>query len=380
MSTLAVFGGSFDPVQNGHLTLIRALSERFESTLVVPCRISPFKTLADIASADDRIRMLEIALESIPNVSVSRLETDATGISFTYRTVQTLQRLYPTAKISLAIGADMLPRLREWKEAEFLRTNVDFFVTEREGFETEHWLRGLRAEGYSIRTSGICIPDDSSTVVKVDLAFGKKPTVPDDVLRYISDRGLYRKYSAYTDRYPEFCMKQERIEHTYRAVKTGIYLAKLHDADIEKTVVALLLHDIGKYADAELLAKYNLSIDTDIAKLPLPVRHAPIGAMIAARCFGVEDEEILNAIREHTTGKPGMSRLSEVVYLADCIEPGRTYPGVDGLRRLARDNLDAAMTAALMGVIQYAGSSGNELAPETAETYKYFEKRIRGTK
>ena len=379
MNTVAVFGGSFDPVQNGHLTLIRALSERFDKTLVVPCCISPFKTLADIASADDRIRMLEIALAAYPNVEVSRLETDAAGISYTYRTIRSVQQMYPSAKIFLAIGADMLPRLREWKEAEFLRTHVDFFVSERAGFETESWLNGLRADGYRIQTSGLRIPDDSSTAVKVDLAFGKNPTVPDGVLRYIADRGLYRKYSDYTERYAEFGMKKERIEHTYRAVKTGIYLAKIHDADVDKTVTALVLHDVGKYADAALLAKHGITLDPAILKMPAPVQHAPIGALIAERCFGIEDAEILDAIREHTTGKVGMSTLSEIVYLADCIEPGRAYPGVETLRELARSNLDKAMAAALKGVMQHTESSGGELAPETAEAYEYFEKRIRGT-
>ncbi len=373
MRKIALFGGSFDPVQNGHVEFIRLLAARFDKTIVVPCRISPFKTEADIASAPDRKAMLALALGRLRDVEISDYELRAAGVSYTCRTLQYYRHKYPDAEFWIAVGSDMPDRLNDWREAAYLKENAGWFVTGREGFPMDG-VAARRAEGYRIETSGVTFPDSSSARVKVDLAFGRTPDVPETVYGYIVRHGLYRKYADMTGRYPEFGMKQSRIEHTYRAVIAGIRLAKLHGADTDKAITALILHDIGKYADEAVLAAHGLAVPPGAETMPPAVRHAPVGALIAEKCFGITDGDILAAIRYHTTGRPGMSVLERVVYLADMIEPGRDFPGADALRKLAAEDLDAAMYEALKSSLAYVKACGGAIAPETAEACAFYEK------
>lgn len=377
MKKIALFGGSFDPVQNGHVEFIRLLAARFDKTIVVPCRISPFKTEADIAPAPDRKAMLALALGRLRNVEISDYELRAEGVSYTCRTLQHYRQKYPDAAFWIAVGSDMTDRLNDWRDAAYLKANAGWFVTEREGFPMDG-VAARRAEGYRIETSGAAFPDFSSAQVKVDLAFGRTPDVPETVYGYIVRHGLYRKYADMTARYPEFGMKQSRIEHTYRAAVAGIRLAKRHGADTDKAVTALVLHDIGKYADETVLAAHGLAVPPEALSMPPAVRHAPVGALIAEKCFGITDGDILNAIRYHTTGRPAMSALEKIVYLADMTESGRDFPGADELRRLAARDLDAAMYAALKSSLAYVKACGGDIAPGTAEACAFYEKIVGG--
>ncbi len=376
MKRIIVFGGSFDPVQLGHVQSVRVMSERFDKTVIVPCRISPFKTEADIAPPEDRIAMLRMSLAGLKNVEISRYETDSSGVSYTCRTLRHFKELWPDAEFSIAIGSDMLDRLNDWREADYLKRNARWFVTERQGFSLAA-LDERRAEGYDLEFSGITIRDYSSAKIKADLAFGVTADISEDVAAYIAEKGLYGKYPSMTARYSEFGMKQSRIDHTYRAVIAGIKLAKLHGEDTDKTITALILHDIGKYADEALLLEKGINVPDEISAMPQAVRHAPVGALIAEKCFGITDRLILDAIKYHTTGKPDMSLLGRIVYIADMTEAGRDFPGVETIRALACTDLDAAMAYALGRSLEYVNGCGGVVAPGTAEAYEYYSNKTK---
>jgi len=96
--------------------------------------------------------------------------------------------------------------------------------------------------------------------------------------------------------------------------------------------------------------------------------HAPVGAEAVREELGIDDEEVLDAIRFHTTGRPGMSLLEKVIFLADYIEPGRSFSGVEEVRRLARENLDRAILKALDNTILYLIERGFKVYPQTLLT------------
>ena len=141
-------------------------------------------------------------------------------------------------------------------------------------------------------------------------------------------------------------MGKKRFKHTLGVVESATQLAKLYNVDVEKARLAALLHDCAKEmplkemqdlvkennykADKELLANGNLL-------------HGLAGMIRAKLEFSITDSEILEAIRVHTTGKVGMSKLDKVIFLADYIEPNRDFPGVDELRKVAKENLDRAV-------------------------------------
>jgi len=148
-----------------------------------------------------------------------------------------------------------------------------------------------------------------------------------------------------------------RYEHILGVASTCRQLATRHRVDPDRAEIAGLLHDIGRRYTVDQLISMAEDADMAITEIALakpgPILHGPIGALVAEQEFGVTDSDILTAIRLHTFGAEEMSALSKVVYLADKIEPGRQYSGVEELRRLAFDDLDRAMLMAYDQTLHY---------------------------
>ena len=114
---------------------------------------------------------------------------------------------------------------------------------------------------------------------------------------------------------------------------------------------------------------------TDAEYKALPVLHAKYGAWLAEHKYGIDDAEVLSAIRCHTTGKPEMSVLDKILYIADYIEPRRyKAENLPVIRRLAYEDLDKTMYAILAGTLDYLKKKGGNIDPMTADAYEYFRK------
>lgn len=151
-------------------------------------------------------------------------------------------------------------------------------------------------------------------------------------------------------------LDQERFDHTIRVCREAEALAVIYGANVDKCKVASLIHDMAKnLSDSEMLeSSKNSSIDIDEIQYYSPqLLHGPLAAALAHRDFNIEDEEILNAVRYHTTGRAGMSIVEKIVYLADLIEEGRSFKGLEELRRLAYSNLDEALIVSCNNTIDY---------------------------
>ena len=165
-------------------------------------------------------------------------------------------------------------------------------------------------------------------------------------------------------------LRPARFRHSRDVSRTAVRLAECWDIDIEKARLAGILHDCARNlkGDELLSAAQSNGLELgDIEKLQPALVHAPLGAILAQRRFGVADPEILQAIRRHTTGAAHMSPLDKIIYLADCIEPGRNYPGVEQPRELAEKNLDAAVLVAYDHSIRFVLGGGGLLHPNTIE-------------
>lgn len=165
-------------------------------------------------------------------------------------------------------------------------------------------------------------------------------------------------------------LRPARFRHSRDVSRTAVRLAECWDIDIEKARMAGILHDCARNLKGDELlsvAQSNGLELGDIEKLQPALVHAPLGAILAQRRFGVTDPEILQAIRRHTTGAADMSPLDKIIYLADCIEPGRNYRGVEQPRELAEKNLDAAVLVAYDHSIQFVLEGGGLLHPNTVE-------------
>lgn len=145
-------------------------------------------------------------------------------------------------------------------------------------------------------------------------------------------------------------LNPQRLEHSLRVMETGEKLARLYDVDIDKARLAGLLHDCGKYDSKDKILQqveeFGIILDSDTEKNKELI-HADLGAYLARNIYGVEDEEVLNAIKYHTIGRKNMSKLDKIIYLADMIEPKRNFPGVDEIRERTFKDLDDGLMFAL---------------------------------
>ena len=172
-----------------------------------------------------------------------------------------------------------------------------------------------------------------------------------------------------------------RYEHSLSVSFTCMNLAMRYGYDLDKAELAGLMHDCGKrYSDDIILKKcIKHGIEVTEAELnALPVLHAKYGAWLAEHKYQITDREILDAIGCHTTGKPDMTVLDKILYIADYIEPRRfKAENLPLIRRLAYENLDETMYAILSGTLEYLDKKGGSIDPMTVEAYEYF-KRLKG--
>lgn len=148
----------------------------------------------------------------------------------------------------------------------------------------------------------------------------------------------------------------KRMQHILGVVEAAETLAKCYGEDINKARIAALLHDCAKELKvkemAKIIEKAGLLVDSEVLNNPA-LLHGPAGAILAVSFYGVEDLDILEAIRVHTTGKVDMSRLDKIIFLADYIEKNRDFHGVEEMRKLAFIDLDKAVLAGYDSTISY---------------------------
>lgn len=172
-----------------------------------------------------------------------------------------------------------------------------------------------------------------------------------------------------------------RFEHTEGVMYTAAALAMRYGEDLEKAQVAGLLHDCAKcISDAKKLKicqKNKISVTGTEEKSPF-LLHAKVGAFIAGVKYGIEDEEILSAIACHTTGKPDMSLLDKIIFIADYIEPMRSKaPNLTDVRRLAFEDIDIALFKILSDTLNYLRSnSSKNLDSMTVRAYAYYKRAL----
>ena len=163
----------------------------------------------------------------------------------------------------------------------------------------------------------------------------------------------------------------KRFNHVLRVKETAVSLASRYSVSSEQAEQAALFHDIAKYKDKEdlHLTIVEQNIDHRLLSFHHELWHASVGAVIARDEFGLLNEDVLNAIRYHTTGRAGMSKLEKVIYVADMIEPGRDFPGVDRLRELAVEDLNLAMGACIHQSVQFLVSKRVQVFPDSIDCY-----------
>ncbi|MCM3743417.1 bis(5'-nucleosyl)-tetraphosphatase (symmetrical) YqeK [Sporosarcina luteola] len=173
-------------------------------------------------------------------------------------------------------------------------------------------------------------------------------------------------------------LPRKRYEHVLRVTETAKELAARFGIPAHKAEQAALFHDIAKFMEPSDMRRMIEENGEDVKLLSFhhELWHAAAGRIIAKKDFGVEDQDILNAIRYHTTGRAGMSDLEKLIYIADLIEPGRDFPGIAELRNAANLHLDEAMRACIVHSVLYLINRQAGVFPDSFECYNEHVQRI----
>lgn len=324
MKRTGVFGGSFDPVHTGHLLLAEQMAEEagLDEVIFIPAFRSPFKLASDPAEGEHRLRMLKLAVSSEPKFRTSDIELRRGGASYTSDTLDGLAAEGGHGELFFIMGSDSLLGLDRWYRADHLLKEYSFLVGLRKG-DDEEKVRKKHAEllgrfpGARIRLLEIPELEISSSDLRLRHQAGRslRYAVPDAVLEYIDASGLYTGLLEKLERFAEERQNPHRLAHTRGVVEYAEKYALKFGADPFKAKAAAWFHDNYKEAGA--------------------LEHGPKAAEELQRLFGISDPDILNAVRYHTTGRPGMSLLEICVKMADLLEPGRSYPEAQELREMA---------------------------------------------
>lgn len=150
-------------------------------------------------------------------------------------------------------------------------------------------------------------------------------------------------------------MPAKRWKHTLGVMETSVQLAKQYGADPERAETAAILHDVAKHWPVERMKEIIVQNDLNMELLEYDTAmwHSEVGAFVAERDYGITDSDIINAIRYHTSGRVDMSLLEKIVCLADYMEPGRDFPGVDKIRELAKESLEEGLLAGFDSTISF---------------------------
>ncbi|WP_332647334.1 bis(5'-nucleosyl)-tetraphosphatase (symmetrical) YqeK [Lysinibacillus sp. 54212] len=169
-------------------------------------------------------------------------------------------------------------------------------------------------------------------------------------------------------------MPEKRYIHTLGVMEMAIHLANLYGEDAKKAEIAAILHDMSKFEDEEAMRQIVRENGLDERLIPwgAEILHGPIAAWRAQDELGIEDEDILNAMRYHTTGRAGMSRLEKIVFVADMLEPNRKFDGVEKLRKKAEVDLTKAMRACIRHSLAFLVDTKQPIYPQSIQCYNDY--------
>ena len=379
MQEMGVLGGTFDPIHEGHIALAKeALAQGGLDKVVFLPMARPAHREAD-ADSQDRLAMCALAIQDEPRFCLSKAGTQP-GVRYSAETLAPLCKEFPHAAFTIIIGADKLLSLPYWRESDKLFAACDFLCFSRSGVDMTEALDKARKAGARISVMRDFQTPYSATLIRAQTAqYQDAPGLRPNVLSYMAERGLYQ---------PDFTpklktmMSAKRFQHTLGVRKEAVRLAALHHLPVQRCALAALLHDCAKGMSLKDMSKIALENHLTDSKAVLSsgaLLHAPVGAYLAKKEFHIHDEDVLNAIRSHTVGRVGMTKMEMCIFVADATEEGREdYHGLRELRELSNHSLAAAVYRSLELTEEYLSEQNRPFDSASLKTKAYIEGILTG--
>ena len=373
MERIAIFGGSFNPVHNEHIALAKSAVKELnlDRLIVMPTFIAPHKT-SQPAPANDRLNMLKLAFNGVDKVQVSDFEIQKQGTSYTYLTVEHFKNTH-NCELFFIVGADMLYDFKTWKNPQNILSNCTLAVFDRDGQTTdftkerEYFNKTFNKQFVVLKNVG---KKQSSTAIRVYNSLGLDITNMTDknVASYIDKNGLYQ--GDFVAEFIRNNLPEKRRIHTAEVTLCALQKAKEIGLDQKQVEISAMLHDMAKYIDYTKVEGFTPPPD-----MPAPVIHAFLGAYMAERILGITDKNIINAIKYHTSARPQMTDLEKLIFVADMVEKGRDYQGVEILREsFYNDDLDTCFKKCLKEELVHLINKKQYIYIETLNASSYYLK------
>jgi len=385
MKKIGIMGGTFDPIHNGHLLSAEEVRQKLglDMIIFIPAGSPPLKNPKNTTDAVHRYNMCLLACLSNPFFSVSDIEVKREGPSYTVDTIRQLRKEYAHNHLFFISGADASNNFESWREFDKIIEMCDIVVTTRPGYNPSGILKNR--ENGNFHFLDISQMDISSTKIRHNLKLGKsvRYLMADSVIEYINKENLYSPLEHIKKKL-SFALSEQRYLHSLSVMQEAEKIGRHYGADedaLDKLRLAGLLHDCAKsmcdemhYADIEMICKRNgIELNEFFRKTPT-LAHSDAGVAVAMEVYGIDDKQVLSAIKTHTFGSPDMDFVGKVLYLADYIEPLRAQTK-DRLkaRKLTYNSIDAAMIFVLRSTIEKNIRRGFEVYPESIQTLEYLE-------
>lgn len=393
---IGIYGGAFDPFHNGHLSMIRGAiaSKKVDRVIVIPTGMPCFKPSRKVTLAPYRFYMVKAALKDEPKCEVCDIEQVYGEPSYT---VETLKKLRAQKIVSdkdelfLMCGSDILFEFESWYQPEEILKQARLLCALRPGID-EGQARNQAAhleEVFDTKIKffdikGVEVASSKLRAVNAGAQWNEEDDLPETVRKFIKCHDLYCEDAPLMHVSDETYMQLirhsftlfremggKRLLHSMNVCVLATRYAVRFDADPDRCALAGLLHDCAKELPEEQQRELAAKIMPD--QVPgKQLLHSPAGAVYAREHYGIEDQEILDAILYHTVGREIMTITDKIVYLADKVEPSRDYDDLSTIRALAEHDINGAMIECYCAIKESFARKGQQIHEDTQKSLAYL--------
>lgn len=307
---IALLGGSFDPVHNGHIAMAEAALENLgvDEVWFIPALHSPLKHRV-LSNAADRLNMLRLVCRDHPNFKICDAELRRNGVSYTVDTLETLRNRYPDFEFIWLLGADQAANFSHWKHPERLQELAKFAVADRD--------ENLRKNG--IPDGFLELPMEPVDVSSTEIRHGRRLNqMPEAIRQYLLDQEMFLVQWIQPQ------MSKARFAHSNSVARLCRELAAAHGFDPHKAWLAGLFHDIAKDMPRNEQEKWIRAVFPQSISEHQAIWHGYVGSEVISRIYGIYDPMIKNAIGSHVKGT-SYDPYAMMVFIADKLDPLRGY-------------------------------------------------------
>lgn len=390
---IGILGGTFDPVHIAHIEMAKAAKTQYslDKVLLMPSANSPHKDNKKISDGIHRANMVKLAVEDLDDIEFSDFEMSLDEVTYTAVTLAKFKEKHFEDDLFFILGSDSIAAFFSWYQPEKIVSLAKLLVVRRDDESSDIMYEKIyeieSQFGVKVGVVSMNTYDVSSSDIRLGSDENIKELVPDKVYNYILEQKLYQDKDVNKAwnvnkiiKDLEKTLKPSRLKHTIDVAKTAKEMAESFNINPNKAYLAGILHDCAKNMDDnqlfDICSKQNIPISEyeDNNRFLL---HAKVGEYLAKTKYGISDEEILSAIRWHTTGKEDMTTLEKIVFSADYIEPNRyKQKNLAYLRSIANKDLDMLVYCILKDTVEYLSNNRDDIEENTLKAFNYYKKLI----